>query len=547
MAFKIKTQPLANAAWIFVVAVMWALPVGAQSPETGSGQAQARPNVILIVADDLSRSLCTFLPEGEGRSLMPNLDRLAREGVVFNQMHSPSPICTPSRFAILTGGYPSRCTHPHFLQESQRDGQTVVQFNTHLQTSDTTLPKLLQQAGYFTGAIGKNHVISVEGHQRIAYDADPSDPAVQATMASNATKLRDAYQACGFDFAQGLYFGNPDADGVRALAMHNQEWITEAGIRFMDQSDDRPFFLYMATTIPHGPFEDRRSWNADPLVTPEGPLTTPPQVQPARETIPQRLAEAGITGWNVENVLWLDDAVGALFDHLEATGKADNTIIIFVSDHGTEAKGSVYNRGTNTAGLVWRKGGFDAGQSVDADVTLMDLAPTLLEWAQAPTAEDQFDGRSLTPLLDGEVQTVHESLYFEVGYTRAVLMDGVKYLAVRYPEYAQTMSLEERTRRMEQRNRVLTMRGRPLPTEDPSTPFSHLTLIPGGSDAEQISIRNQPAYFDPNQIYNLSEDPTEQRNLIDDPAYAEKLEELKAELNRYIELVPGTFGEFGGE
>ena len=114
-----------------------------------------QPNVVLIVADDLSPMLCNFLPEGRGKSLTPTLDRLAAEGVVLTQMHSPSPICTPSRFAILTGRYPSRATNASFLEETRRyGGQTAVAFNTHIGPTDDNLAKRLKAAGYVTGYFG---------------------------------------------------------------------------------------------------------------------------------------------------------------------------------------------------------------------------------------------------------------------------------------------------------------------------------------------------------------------------------------------------------
>ena len=505
---------------------------------------ETRPNVILIVADDLSRQLCTFLPEGKGKSLMPNLNRLASEGVVFQNLHSPSPVCTPSRYAVLTGNYPSRCTHPHFTGQTRRGGQTVVEFNTHLTGGDVTLPKLLKQAGYTTGAVGKNHVVSVDDYKRLPYDTDIDDPKVKPILEANAHRLKAAFMRCGFDYAEGLYFGNPDADGIRALAAHNQEWVTAAGLDFIERNKDRPFFLYMATTVPHGPFEPARSWESDPRITPLGMLDRVPRVQAARDTIKPRLKQAGVTAWNTAPILWLDDGVGALVERLNDLGIDDNTIIVFISDHGTEAKGAVYRRGTLTAGLAWQKGGFPVGKRATAELLLTDLAPTILEWAGAQPEANRFDGRSFASVLDGETESVHDSLYFELGYSRAVVKDGFKYLAVRYPAGVQDMPLEERRRRLEESNARLRERGRPLPTTDPAAPFSHLFLIPGGHDVDQVAIRKFPAYFEPDQLYDLRNDPNERRNLAADPAYADRLKGLKIELKTFVDRLPGGFGEF---
>ena len=505
-----------------------------------------RPNIVLIVADDLSPTMANFDAEGRGRGLTPHLDALAAGGVVLGNMHAPSPVCTPSRYSILTGNYASRATNGAFLRETkQHGGQTAVGFNTHLTADDDNLVKQLKAAGYATGAVGKNHVIEVPGHQRLPYKSKASDADVQATLAANAQRLEEAYHAAGFGVAQALYFGNPDADGIRDLAMHNQDWITQAAQTFIADHHDRPFFLYMATTIPHGPYADDRSWNADPLVVPTGFLDEAPNVQPARDTIPTRLKDANINGWNRENVLWLDDAVGAVVGELERQGVKENTIILFLSDHGTAAKGSVYARGTRTVALVWRDGGFKIGPVADQAFALPDLAPTILAWAGAETSALKFDGRDMSPVLEGEAESIHDDQYFEMGFTRAVAKDQMKYVAVRYPQWAVELPLQERQRRLDKLAKELKNRGRPIPTTDPDAPFSHLTIVPGGADAEQVSISKHPAYFESDQLYNLADDPQEQHNLIDDPAYANDLAQLRELLEQKVRSLPGHFAEFG--
>ena len=516
----------------------------ASAVEAGAGAD--RPNVVLIVADDLAPNLCNFLPEGRGKSLTPNLDALAAAGVVLGNMHSPSPICTPSRFAILSGHYPSRAENPEFARDTkQNDGQTAVAFNTHLLPEQSNLPKRLRAAGYATGIVGKNHVIDVPGFDRLPYRARLEDPGVPEQLARNAEHLRAAFHEAGFDFAESLYWGNPDADGIRQLAAHNQEWITDAARRFIAEHRDGPFFLYMATTIPHGPFEDERSWKADPRITPEGMLEVVPDPQAPRETIPARLSEADVTGWNRENVLWLDDAVGAVVQELESQGVKENTLLIFLSDHGTEAKGSVYRRGTQTVALMWRDGGFEAGPIVEQPLSLIDLAPTILAQTGTDYEVDAFDGRDFTGALEGREESLHDHLYFEVGYTRAVQKDGLKYLAVRYPQWAVDLTRQQRQERLDKLIVELEQRDRPVPTRDPMTPYSHLTIVPGGADAEQVSIGKHPAFFDADQLYDLNEDPNEQNNLIDDPAYAERLSELKRLLEQEVASLPGHFAEFG--
>jgi len=504
-----------------------------------------KPNIILVVADDISRSLCTFLPEGRDKSLMPTLERLAEEGVVLDNMHSPSPVCTPSRFAILTGNFPSRARNHAFIQRTQHDGQTVVEFNTYIIPGETTLPQLLRQAGYTTGAVGKNHAIEVEGFKRLPYKTALDAPGVKERLAKNAEVLKAAFQAAGFDYAERLYFGNPDADGIKPLAAHNQEWVTEGALDFIEQNKDAPFFLYMATTIPHGPFEPERSWRNTNSITPEGILDEIPAVQSPRETIDQRLEKAGITGWNTAPVLWLDDAMTAIVDKLEALHIADHTIIIFLSDHGTEGKGGAYNGGTHTAALIWKKGGFPVASNTESELELTDLAPTILDWAGADYHGTTLDGVNFAPILNGQTNKIHDSLYFEMGYGRAVMKDGFKYLALRYPAFAKHMSIEERRKRLEENNAILAARGRPIPSTDPMVPFSHLFLIPGGNDVDQVAVQHYPAFSDKDQLYDLTRDPDEQHNLASDPVYTNRLAIMKKELDKYVRMLPGTFGEFG--
>ncbi|USN99708.1 MAG: sulfatase-like hydrolase/transferase [Phycisphaeraceae bacterium] len=502
-----------------------------------------RPNIILVLADDLSRRQSTFLPEGEGRALMPTLDRLAHEGTVLGNLRSPSPICTPSRFALLSGRYACRSRHPWFTGEMERDGQSVVQFNTFLVEGDRTLPMMLRDAGYATGAVGKDHVIAVPGYEKLAYESDPTDPTVHAKMLANAEALEKAFHNAGFDYAKSLYFGNPDADGIKALAVHNQEWITAAGLDFIEQNAGHPFFLYIATTLTHGPYAPERSWKADPRITPVGLLDEVPRVQAPRDTIEPRLRAAGIHTPNAGAVLWLDDAMTAIVDKLRGLGIGSRTLIIFLGDHGTEAKGTCYEAGLLTPGFVWREGGFDARSPVHDDIQLMDLTATILDFAGADTGAD-LDGRSIRPLLDERGRWEARPIYSEVGYSRAVIAGGFKYLALRYPQWALDMSLDERAAILQKTNDRLRERGIEPLTEDPNAPFSHLFLIPGGHDADRAAIGHYPAYYEPDQLYDLTADPDEQHNLANDPAYADRLEAMKRLLAGYVHDLPGGFGEF---
>jgi arylsulfatase A-like enzyme len=506
------------------------------------------PNIIFFIADDMTREMFNCLPEGCGKNLTPNIDRLAKEGTVLLNQYVVSPVCTPSRYNCLTGRYASRATNGKFKDVTGRNGgQTVVGFNSHITKDNITLPKLLQQAGYKTGMAGKNHVVDVSGLKQFPdFDASAKTPENASKLKINHALVCQAMRDAGFDYAASIYHDNPAFLGLREVAVQNMDWVTEGGVDFIDRYRNEPFFLYFATTIPHAPVDAKRSWNADPLITAEGYLDEPLNVQPPRRTIPDRLKTAGIPLTDrTANMLWLDDSLGALLARLEKYGLMDRTIIFFFTDHGQKAKGTLYQGGIHDPSIVWKKGGFPCGSTSKAPVSNVDFSPTILSLAGVQYDTKQFDGESFLPYLNGEQPNSGRVLYHELGYTRAVRKGNWKYLAVRYPEKYELMPLEERTRILNAWNAERRRMHLSIVTEDPAKPFSHLTLIPGGGDAERSSTGSYPGYYARDQLYNLAIDPNEQTNLASDPEYADTLAEMKQLMRGYVRSLPGTFGEFG--
>jgi arylsulfatase A-like enzyme len=504
--------------------------------------AERKPNIIFFIADDMLPKHFNCLPEGEGKNLTPNIDRLWKEGTVMLEQHVASPICTPSRYNVLTGTYASRAKNAHFTQRAEREGQTVVEFNTHIVKGDVTLQGLMQKAGYVTGMVGKNHVVEAHGLKRFPdFDADARDPENVSKLKANHDHVCQAIRESGFDFADRVYHNNPDFLGLHDVAVQNMDWITEGGLNFIDQYHDKPFFLYFATTVPHGPTVEKRSWNADPKVSAIGHLKEAPNVQPGRDTIPLRLMAADLpVDDDTTNMLWLDDAVGALLRKLEETGQLENTVFFFFSDHGQSSKGTIYQGGVHDPSIVWRKGGFPAGASSKALVHIVDFAPTILDIAGYDYSEVEFDGESFLPYLEGGKQDPGRVLYFELGYARGIRKGNWKYMAIRYPEEVENMSMDERKKVLEEWNAERHRKHLRIVTEDHTKPFSHLTPIPGGGDAERHSTGSYPGYFDRDQLYDLSRDPGEQNNLAKDPEYKQKLEEMQREMEKILETLPGN-------
>jgi len=106
---------------------------------------------------------------------------------------------------------------------------------------------------------------------------------------------------------------------------------------------------------------------------------------------------------------------------------------------------------------------------------------------------------------------------------------------------ARDMPLEKRKKILKEFNESQVRRDRPVYTTDPMAPFSHVQLVPGGSDAEHMSMEKYPAFYDADQLYNIKLDPEEQKNLAKDPEFAAKLKELKADLSALLKTMPGTF------
>ena len=510
----------------------------------GGPKNSERPNIVFLIMDDMTKDLFNCLPEGKGKNYTPNIDLLANEGTILMNQHCASPVCTPSRFTCLTGNYASRSSHKAFLRDTKKFGQSVVEFNTFIKEDDQTVAKYLLNSGYRTGFVGKSHVVEDDKWVLLPYNSDINDAKVKGVLENNKKIVQEKMKSIGFEYAENIYYNNPEFCGPKDLSIHNMDWITEAAGNFLDNKDTRPFFLYFATTLPHYPSEPDRAWNADRHFTSNGLIENVPSVQPSKETFVKRLVDAGFEPNDRNcNLLWLDDAVGVVLKKLKDSGKLDNTIIFFFNDNGQGAKGTLYQGGIHNPSIVWKKGGFKSGRISNAKVSNTDFAPTILELAGVKYSSNAFDGKSFLPILNGNKSEIHESMYFEMGFTRAVIKGNYKYLALRYPDYAMKWSSDEKLKMLKDINEKRRSRNQPIanPEEDPTKPFSHITLLPGGNYAEFESTGKFPGYYDKDQLYDLSKDPGELNNLAGDQKYKNVIEDMKAELKKYINNLPGGF------
>lgn len=539
--------------FVFVIAIVFGCK-SETTKNTTSEKTQERPNIVFFIADDMYPWMFNNTPEGkteDGRpaNLTPTLDKLAREGVWLENMKVVSPVCTPSRYNCLTGNYASRATNESFTGFTEiNSGQTVIQWNSFIVPGQKTMGSYFQDLGYKTGFVGKNHIIESlsqvgEGDNKPDIHADPNDPKVKAGLTYRYEELKKDIKNSGFDYAASLYHNNPNWLGIRALAYQNMDWVAEGGVEFIKTYKDNPFLLYIASTLPHGPLDAEHSWLADRRITPKGFLETAPKVlpQPPVESIKNRIKEAGLEGKQKENLLWLDDAVGALFKQLEDEGVLDNTIVVFFNDHGQNLKGTLYEGGVNSQAFIWKKGGFPVGNVLENPVSNSDFLPTLLDLAGDTEHLDDFDGKSFKSALNGKDFEGRTSMYHELGYARAVVKDGFKYYAVRYPKWADELTFEQRKDTLQKYTAFRKSFGEHGMSDNPNAAYGQLEMVPGGGGAEHNAYLSHPHFTERDQLYDLKNDPKEENNLINNPKYADTLKALKAELNTYIQSLPGNF------
>jgi len=513
-----------------------------------SNQNSKKPNILCFVTDDQPPPWFNCSSQGKNEagkplSLTPTLDKLAASGTVLDQLHTPSPLCVPSRFAYLTGCYPSRAQNDWFKRLHKLHDHTFIHQESKITAGDTTIANRLKELGYRTGAIGKNHAIDVPEWEMLARGSDAADPDVKAKIDHNKQLVQEAYHQAGFDFAERIYHTNPSVYPEK-IGVHNMEWLVEGACEFLNQPAEEPFFLYFASTLPHGPTQ---GWKHDPLSTPDGHLDALPKTtMPERSTLQERLKASGYDeNDNRADLLWLDDGLRAILDALEASGQLGNTLIYFGTDHGIHAKASAYEPGVHITGLF---SGMDVlpGKTSSAPCVIPDISATLLDYANGGIEMTDIDGQSLRGILNGSKDKVRDSIYLEFGHTRTVIHEGWKYIAFRYSDYVKEMPLETRQAWLDAAEDYLMKCHEPysFKTNDPYGPFGQSGYIPDGWSHERIAMNHYPHYYDPDQLYYLPNDPGEESNLVDSEEHQERLAKMKTLLKEQLARLPGGYAEF---
>lgn len=391
-----------------------------------------RPNILWYCTDQ--QRFDTIHALGNAHIRTPSIDRLVSGGTAFKNAYVQSQICTPSRASFLTGRYPAT-NHVH------RNG------NAHFPDGEVLVTKLLADAGYDCGLIGKLHLASAaagsekrtdDGYRLFEWSHHPM-PTLDPEFHAYHRWLKDEKGVDPVElYASIKSFCCP---GVPS-ELHQTTWSTEMAIRFIDEKRDGPWMLSMNPFDPHPPFDPPKEYmdryKAEDLPGPLFQASDLERQKMFRNICQQSVHAVDPNGVNVdpqpgENhkdtatlppdtfngreviaayyamIELLDDQFGKLVDHLESIGELDNTIIVFHSDHGELLgdHGLLYKGCRFFEGLVhvplifYWKGELKTGQISDALVELVDVAPTLLE-AAGLDVPYYMQGKSLLPMLRGE-------------------------------------------------------------------------------------------------------------------------------------------------
>jgi len=488
-----------------------------------------KPNIIFYFTDDQDLHEMGFTG---GDVLTPHLDRMAENGVVFYGNHMTSTVCAPSRYSMFTGRHASRFDHwdRDWLDYNHR----YILFGVQATAGETSVATILKDAGYVTGMVGK-----VDGFMSTGLPKSLRNALRENTFRfddpEQAKALRDAHrkqsdslkEQIGFDYAEGLTAGNYGDWGADGL-YNNTDWMTLRAAEFIKKAHaaGKPFYLWASPPTLHT-LKPKENFAMDRRKTFEGLLDETPTIQPSPEDVMRRIKEAGLPEESAI-VTWQDDSLGALIRTVEELGIAEDTLIIFASDHGGGGgKSSPYNIGTAIP-MVFYWAGQTEGQpdnrqvvsSIDAVATMLDLA------GATNPAGNHIDGISLRSALQGD-PIDERPVLIESGNMRAVVKDDWKFISFRFPE--QTL---QQLPADYQHERVHLFH--------PGVKNHNLNFMPMLSGA----IRQHPAYYYAEQLYNIDADPAEKNNLAQDPAYADKLAEMKRAMADVLKPLPGSFGDF---
>jgi arylsulfatase A len=360
---------------------------------------QSRPNVILILADDLGWTDLSCY--GSELYETPHIDGLSRDGVRFTQAYSACTVCSPTRAAIMTGKYPARLHVTDWIpgQMPENPKLLVPDWTKYLPLGEMTMARALRSAGCTTASIGKWHLGGEEYY--------PEKHGFEINVAGSSAPAPPSYFA--------PYKIATLSDGPTGEYLTDR--LGEEAARFVEQHKQKPFFLYMPLFAVHTPIQ-------------------------GKEALVQKYRAKRRPGFKQTNAVYaamvesMDDAVGRIRSKLDELKLADRTVVIFASDNGGRVpttsnhplrvgKGSCYEGGTRVPLIVHWPGVTKSGSVCDVPVISMDLYPTILEIAgERQAAGKSVDGVNLVPLLRGAAELKREALFWHYPHYQHYQLGG---------------------------------------------------------------------------------------------------------------------------
>jgi uncharacterized sulfatase len=359
-----------------------------------AAQSQRRPNVLLIIADDQNNDLGTY---GAAVST-PNIDRLAQQGVRFDHAYNQYPLCGPSRASFLTGLRP--------------DSVGIYDLTTHFRTRHpdiVTLPQLFKNEGYFTARVGKIY------HYNVPMD-------IGTNGLDDAASWNAVYNPRGNDrenMETIIGLGPNGASSYRVDdvpdELETDGMVASQAINLLQQKKDQPFFLAVGFFRPHFPYVAPKKYfdeypvesipaPADPTADiSDVPAAALMSTRPLNEGMNNAEARLAIRGYRA-GTSFMDAQVGRVLAELDRLGLRENTIVVFLGDHGYSLgekglwrKQNLYEQGARSP-LIISAPGRSSGVPSPAIVEFVDIYPTIAGLAGL-TAPSYLQGRSLAPLL----------------------------------------------------------------------------------------------------------------------------------------------------
>ncbi len=375
----------------------------------------AKPNIIYILADDLGYGDLSCY--GQKHFKTPNIDRMAREGMLFTQHYAGCAVSAPSRSSLMTGQTTGH-TPIRGNKEYANEGQWPLPEKT------VTIPKLLKEAGYVTGGFGK------WGLGYPGSEGDPNNQGFDKFYGFNCQRLaHNYYPSHLWDNQEKVILEGNSGDKFEEYA---PELIHQQALQFMEKNKDKPFFLYYPTTIPHAELKLPEKY----LKKYRGKFL--PEKSFKGSSPGDKGFRNGAYGSQPEThaafaamVTLLDKKVGEIFAKLKELGLEKNTLVIFSSDNGPHKEGGadpdyfdsngplkgykrdLYEGGIREPMIAWWPGKIKKGSTSDLISAFWDVMPTLTEIAGVKAPEN-IDGISFLPTLLGKSdQKKHDYLYWE--------------------------------------------------------------------------------------------------------------------------------------